>query len=132
MAYKDYNGIIIRLTEEATKHVRSSRPIMKIITRYARQETEYNSSDEYDTYSDEDVFKHFDDALKNMSKELYPLIIEEIFDSGEMKIEALLLIDWFEIMVKLLVEQKQIEDVLHILCNLANDLSDEYDASDYE
>lgn len=132
MADNDYKGIVIRLTEEATKHVRSSKRIMIVINRYARLETEYNSNDDYDTYSDEDVFKHFDDVLKNMSKELCPLIIEEIIESGEMKIEALLLVDWFEVMIKILLEQKQVEDILHILRNIADELSDEYDASDYE
>lgn len=132
MADNDYKGIVIRLTEEATKHIRNSKRIMKIINKYARQESEYNRNEAYDTYSDEDVFKHFDYVLNQMSKELYPFILEDIFQSGKMKIGNILLIDWFEILVKLVLEEKGVEDTLNLLRDLFDTLTDEYDESDYE
>lgn len=132
MADNDYKGIVIRLTEEATKCVRSSKRIMKIIKEYGKQESEYNRNESYDTYSDETVFKHFDYVFNKMSKELYPLIKEEIFDSGMMKIEKILLIDWFHLLVKLLWEEKGVEDTLNLLRDLFDTLDDDYDASDYE
>lgn len=132
MADNDYKGIVIRLTEEATRHVRSSKRIMKIINKYAKQESEYNRNEAYDAYSDEDVFKHFDYVLNQMSKELYPFILEDIFQSGKMKIGNILLIDWFEILVKLVLEEKGVEDTLNLLRDLFDTLTDDYDASDYE
>ena len=115
---EDYKGISLRFTQLAELRMKESKKIMSVIKKYAKAETEY-THEEMDNQTELEQYKHLDNVFKNIAEEIYPFVIEEIFeDSKVVNYRSFLLIQWFDILVKLLLEEKDKYDTIYVLTHV--------------